>query len=66
MKNHLNNRDADIPKNDFIKRVSYPNDEIEYNAANLPKGVNQGTRVWWDVANTNQISGERSKPNNFR
>lgn len=66
LRNHLNNRDADIPKNDFIKRVSYPNDEIEYNASNLPKNVNQGTRVWWDVANTNQISGERNKPNNFR
>ena len=26
----------------------------------------QGTRLWWDVADTNDANGNRQQPNNFR
>jgi len=26
----------------------------------------EGSRLWWDVADTNNDAGERNKPNNFR
>lgn len=66
LRNHLNNMDADIPGKCFIKRVRYPNSEYDYNYDNIPKGINQSIRLWWDVADTNKPSGERYIPNNFR
>ena len=66
LRNHLNNRDSNIPGKMFINRLRYPNSEIDYNADNIPAGINQSTLLWWDVANTNIPSGERNKPNNFR
>lgn len=66
LNNHLNNRDANIPAGKFIKRIDYPGSETDYNAANMPQGVNQGTRVWWDVQDTNGDNGERNTPDNFR
>lgn len=64
--NHLNNRDPQIPQGKFIKRVGYPVAEYDLNNSNVPKDVNQGTRVWWDVQDTNNDNGERNTPNNFR
>jgi hypothetical protein len=29
-------------------------------------GDNQGTKIWWDVADTNNDNGQRVQPNNFR
>lgn len=66
LNNHLNNRDGNILPGKFIKRVDYALDEYQYNSANVPAGVNQGTRVWWDVQDTNDDSGVRNTPNNFR
>lgn len=66
LNNHLNNRDADIQSGKFIKRVGYPTDEYAYNEENVPENVNQGTRLWWDVQDTNGTGGERNTPNNFR
>lgn len=59
-----NNSDGDVPENKFIKRIKYPQSEA-FNP-NRPKGDNQGTRVWWDVADTNDDNGNRVQPNNFR
>ncbi len=66
LNNHLNNRDGNIPNGKFIKRVGYAQSEIDYNSENMPSGVNQGTRVWWDVQDTNDDNGNRNTPNNFR
>ncbi|WP_455584758.1 SusD/RagB family nutrient-binding outer membrane lipoprotein [Bacteroides sp.] len=68
LRNHLSNRDSDINPKQFIKRIKYPNDEYDYNMENVPAAglVNQSTRVWWDVADTNNASGERNQTNNFR
>ncbi len=62
----LNNLDPEIPDGKFIKRVSYPNEERVSNGANVPVGVNQSTRLWWDVMDTNASEGVRNTPNNFR
>lgn len=60
-----NNSDGDVPEGKFIKRINYP--QSESRNPNRPANVdNQGTRVWWDTADTNDDSGERMKPNNFR
>ncbi|BEG99487.1 hypothetical protein BSYN_17520 [Bacteroides sedimenti] len=68
LRNHLNNLDGNIPGKKFINRVRYPNDEYDYNPENVPSfgTVNQSTRVWWDVEDTNAASGERNSINNFR
>ncbi len=66
LNNHLSNRDANIPQGKFIKRVGYALDEYYYNSSNVPQDVNQGTRLWWDVQDTNDDNGERNTPNNFR
>ncbi len=68
LRNHLDNRDANIPVGKFIKRIQYPFSEYDYNPKNVPSmsAVNQATRLWWDVADTNNSSGVRNKPNNFR
>lgn len=46
--------------------MGYSTDEYAYNIENVPEGVNQSTRVWWDVQDTNNENGERNTPNNFR
>lgn len=66
LRNHLTNRDSDIPVGKFIKRVRYPFAEEATNGENMPKGVNQSTRLWWDVSDTNGAGGVRNTPNNFR
>lgn len=66
LNNHLNNKDPEIPSGKFIKRVGYSTDEYAYNTENVPQNVNQSTRVWWDVQDTNGAGGERNTPNNFR
>lgn len=59
-----NNSDGDVPEGKFIKRIKYPQSE-SFNP-NRPQSDNQGKRVWWDVADTNDDNGNRVKPNNFR
>lgn len=66
LNNHLSNKDPDIPSGKFIKRVKYSIDEYQYNSENVPTDVNQSSRVWWDVQDTNDDSGVRNTPNNFR
>ncbi len=66
LNNHLSNKDPNIANGKFIKRVGYSTDEYAYNIENVPEGVNQSTRVWWDVQDTNNENGERNTPNNFR
>lgn len=66
LNNHLSNKDPNIANGKFIKRVGYSTDEYAYNIENVPEGVNQSTRVWWDVEDTNNSNGERNTPNNFR
>ncbi|MCD8043838.1 MAG: SusD/RagB family nutrient-binding outer membrane lipoprotein [Tannerellaceae bacterium] len=58
-----NNSDGDVPDGKFIKRIKYPNSEGTN--PNRPSGITQGTRVWWDIADTNDDSGNRRTPNNF-
>lgn len=57
--------DPDIPVGKFIKRVSYPLSEYVSNGENVPL-INQGNRLWWDVADTNIREGQRADTNNFR
>ena len=59
-----NNSDGDVPEGKFIKRIKYPQSE-SFNP-NRPMGDNQGTKIWWDVADTNNDNGQRVQPNNFR
>ncbi len=59
-----NNSDGDVPECKFIKRIKYPQSE-SFNP-NRPMGDNQGTKIWWDVADTNNDNGQRVQPNNFR
>lgn len=60
-----NNSDGDVPEGKFIKRINYPQSEARN--PNRPANMdNQGTRVWWDVADTNDDNGNRKAPNNFR
>lgn len=53
-----------------IKRILYPNSESTnqffQNSAELQDANKQSTRLWWDVADTNDDNGVRLKPNNFR
>ncbi|MGL5773210.1 MAG: SusD/RagB family nutrient-binding outer membrane lipoprotein [Bacteroidales bacterium] len=58
-----NNSDGDVMDGKFIKRISYP--YTENKNPNKPKGILQGTRLWWDIADTNNDRGERLQPNNF-
>ena len=65
-----NNSGGDVPMGKNIKRLLYPNSE----AANkyymdhpaLQRKNTQGTRLWWDVADTNDKNGKRLTPDNFR
>ncbi|WP_295731210.1 SusD/RagB family nutrient-binding outer membrane lipoprotein [uncultured Muribaculum sp.] len=61
---------GDVPQGKHIKRILYPQSENsnlffsengELQAAN-----SQGRRLWWDVADTNNDSGKRAEPRNFR
>ena len=65
LRNILNNNSEDVPTGKFIKRVLYPYSEKDN--PNNPESKNkQSTRVWWDIADTNNDRGERMTPNNFR
>lgn len=61
---------GDVPMGKNIKRILYPNSEnsnLYYNEhPQLMEANSQGKRLWWDVADTNDDSGQRVKPNNFR
>ncbi|MEG1837761.1 MAG: SusD/RagB family nutrient-binding outer membrane lipoprotein [Bacteroidaceae bacterium] len=58
---------GDVPKDHFIKRIKYPNEELARNAENVSKHLQlQGVRLWWDVADTNGMDGKRATTNNFR
>lgn len=63
---------GDVPAGKQIKRLLYPNSESQnaYFSSHpeLQLKNTQGTRLWWDVADTNDDSGlgTRVKPNNFR
>ena len=54
----------------LIKRILYPNSESanQYFTGNaeLQAANKQSTRLWWDVADTNDDNGLRVNPNNFR
>lgn len=61
---------GDVPDGKTIKRLLYPNSENsnQYFTSHpeLQSGNTQGTRLWWDVADTNDGSGQRVTPSNFR
>lgn len=66
----LNNSGGDVAQGKTIKRLLYPLDENSNKAftsdASLQNANTQGTRLWWDVADTNDANGQRQQPNNFR
>lgn len=69
--NQLTNRSGgDVPEGKNIKRILYPNSERDnkyfQENSDLQTKNTQGTRLWWDVADTNDDSGNRVTPNNFR
>ena len=69
--NQLTNMSGgDVPDGKNIKRIFYPNSENSNKAftsnPDLLKVNSQGKRLWWDVEDTNDNSGKRNKPNNFR
>ena len=61
---------GDVPEGKMIKRLLYPNSESSNKYFNehseLQAANSQGTRLWWDVADTNDANGNRQQPNNFR
>lgn len=61
---------GDVPEGKMIKRLRYPNSESSNKYFNehseLQAANSQGTRLWWDVADTNDANGNRQQPNNFR
>lgn len=59
-----NNSNGEVASGKLIKRINYPNSESRN--PNKPANVSQGSRVWWDVADTMSDSGEWRTPNNFR
>ena len=60
-----NNSGGEVAHGKFIKRLRYPDSEVSN--PNRPKDVDtQGTRLWWDVADTNDDGGNYVTPNNFR
>ena len=54
----------------LIKRILYPNSESQnqyyQNNAELQEKNRQSTRLWWDVDDTMDDSGNRKAHNNFR
>lgn len=65
-----NNSGGDVPMGKNIKRILYPfseNNNTYFTSHPELQQVNtQGTRLWWDVADTNDADGHRQQPNNFR
>ena len=65
-----NNSGGDVPMGKNIKRILYPLSENSNNYftshPELLQVNTQGNRLWWDVADTNDDSGNRVQPNNFR
>ncbi len=67
----LNNTSGnDVPAGHFIKRLLYPYSENSNKAftgnPSLQAANSQGIRLWWDVSDTNDDTGTRRIPNNFR
>ena len=64
-----NESGGDVPQGKTIKRLLYPNSEASnqyfVENADLKAKNTQGTRLWWDIADTNDSNGNRLKPNNF-
>ena len=65
-----NNSGGDVTMGKNIKRILYPfseNNNTYFTSHPELQQVNtQGTRLWWDVADTNDADGHRLQPNNFR
>ena len=65
-----NNSGGSVPDGKMIKRILYPNSESsnQYftDHAELQTANTEGTRLWWDVADTNSADGQRVQPDNFR
>lgn len=59
-----NNSNGEVGAGKLIKRINYPNSESRN--PNKPGDVNQGSRVWWDVADTMSDNGQWHTPDNFR
>jgi hypothetical protein len=61
---------GDVPAGKNIKRILYPlsenSNEAFTGSAALQAANTQGTRLWWDVSDTNDNNGKRVQPNNFR
>ena len=71
LENQLSNfSGGDVPNGKMIKRLLYPNSEAsnQYFTSHpeLQQANTQGTRLWWDVEDTNDAAGNRNQPNNFR
>lgn len=65
-----NNSGGDVPQGKHIKRLLYPlseNSNKAFTGDTRLQAVNtQGTRLWWDVSDTNDDSGQRQQPDNFK
>ena len=60
-------RERPFPNGKHIKRLLYPLSEVNNKTEQRPTQIDtEGSRLWWDVADTNNDAGERNKPNNFR
>ena len=68
LQNHIGNISEDVPVGKFIKRIRYPNSEYTSNQENIPQNYidRQDTKIFWDIADTNNDSGIRQTPDNFR
>lgn len=64
----VNNSGGSVPEGKNIKRILYPNSEKDNHSEEKPDPAlnTEGTKLWWDVADTNNHQGERVKPHNFR
>lgn len=59
-----NQSNGEVLPGKLIKRLRYPNSEARN--PHRPQQVHQGTRVWWDVADTMDDTGKWRQPTNFR
>lgn len=59
-----NGSNGEVDNDKLIKRVQYPDSESRNPLK--PTQYNQGTRVWWDVADTMGEDGKWHQPDNFR
>ena len=71
LRNQLSNfSGGDVPNGKLIKRLLYPYNESQnkyFQTHTELQTINtQGTRLWLDVADTNDAAGNRLQPNNFR